>query len=136
MQMKFFSVVYFFISIRLSILWAERLMEAFGPHSQLIEACDGIFVLPNKDFGLSTYMRLYGQFETPLHNLMRELFDKFIPIDNRAEFEERIILDLGINMGIWAVPLSKFPNVKVYGFEPQRHMLSATSPSLIAFKQR
>ncbi|RYG97748.1 FkbM family methyltransferase [archaeon] len=109
------------------LAFSERVRD-FGLHSQVVDALDGLFVVPKRDFGMSTFLRQFGQFEKPTQDLIKSILHEFTDLDSS---ENNIILDLGGNLGIWSVPLSTLPQSTVYSFEPQRYMLAHFRATLL-----
>ena len=123
------SVLFFFFLILSSYVISERVNETFGLHTDLLECIDGLFLLPRTDGVICAFMRVYGQWERPLINLIVDVLYKYDIFDTE---QPNIILDIGANIGTWSVPLSKLPNTIVHAFEPQRFILGHLRATLLA----
>lgn len=101
---------------------------SIGAHAELVEAMDGSFVLPKNDAIISMHTKHYGQFERPLVQFALDIMAV------ELQRGDAIVLDVGTNLGTWAVPFAKAagPRGKVYAFEAQRHMLSHLGATLVA----
>jgi FkbM family methyltransferase len=100
-----------------------------GNFSEVVVGLDGRFVLPITDEIVSEYIRAYGQYEKPAIDFICSILGR---VFNESS-NKLIILDVGANLGVWTVPLSKHIGDKgvVYAFDAQRHMNMYLAATLV-----
>ncbi|RYH10234.1 FkbM family methyltransferase [archaeon] len=130
--MKIFTVLEFCVTIGCSYIFltaaAKRFIQDFGPNTEIVECVDGTFVLPKLDQVVSKYLKNLGQYERNHISLIKDVLSR---LNYSSRDRNSVILDIGANVGAWTVPLSAIPNVTIYSFEPQRHIVSVLRSTLL-----
>jgi FkbM family methyltransferase len=108
----------------------------YSNNSLIADTPDGAFVLPMNDRYVSNALLRYGQWEKPLLDLVCAVLDAALAAssnDNDGLGGGIVLLDVGSNVGAWAVPLARryaARGGRVFAYEPQIDLLmylSATS---------
>lgn len=127
-------------TVTASFLWDDLLVllrdgpvagvRWFSSNSLIADTPDGTFVVPMNDRYVSNSLLKYGQWEKPFIDLVCAVLDA--SLEAKQDRSEPVILDVGSNVGAWAVPLARryaARGGRVFAYEAQvdLHMyLSAT----------